>query len=109
MTTPTEAVARLLAKDARFYDAWQDLNDGERERYMRRAASLLRAADAARWRAPTEADWRSHDEINFVFMTKDMTEWSCLYFGSIRLNLMRSEPGLRVMIADPLALPEIEP
>lgn len=54
--TPTEAVARLLAKEAWGYDCWaEEMPEGMRDGYLRRAEMLVRAADAARCRPMSEA------------------------------------------------------
>lgn len=56
--TPTEAVARLLAKEAWGYDCWaEEMPEGMRDGYLRRAEMLVRAADAARPMEPAADDW----------------------------------------------------
>ena len=102
--TGLEAMAAWLGRRMHG-EEWSDLDARTRTSMMEDARELLGLYDAERWRVPTDDDWASDDDVNYVFMTQHMTDWSCLYFGAIKLNLTRSKPGLRVMIADLLPLP----
>jgi hypothetical protein len=103
MTTPTEAVARLLAKDAHFHDVWPDVPEEARERYMRRASALLRAADVARWRKPREPeDWESWEDFLVIYWENG--QWCGIFQGPLQ-HCAPKDPAIEVMIADPLALP----